>query len=300
MRTRSRSRGHIAGTDKKPDKRTETTGTQVPKKLLTIYTSGDLEHQLNKKGIPLIDTEDILEDIEDAEDEIENSEELEGMDDDNESLEDEDVDYDETIENDPFDIEERHKSRKAIYVVEVTISNDTPSIQFLQAPLALTTDISIENTLAARNKVFREMASFIAKSQKGFFLSPQMGNIINLNQKDLLIDMNGKGYKLAKEHISRMLDSLFFKIKGMGILPGKLLFKHYGHVTGLSKDDKLVLEYLSTCSKGLSQLEKAKELWEFIREKRGIEIKLTDNPNESDRYRTLTNMIRDAEGKTNG
>lgn len=294
MRTRSHNR----------KQRKEKVGKEIEKTLhakkilssKSILTSGNLEKQLGEMNIPLIDFEDILDEEESIESDLEESEDLEGLEE-NEVLEDDDIDYDEAPDEDPFDREDIERVQRGIYIVSVEINSDSPFIQFLHVPLADTSDAIVQNTFIIRYKYFREIAQFIALKQKNFFSKLEMEGIKNLNQEDLVKYIQKKGYKLKKEHISRMLDSLFFRIKGMGDVPAKNLFRRYGHKTGLSGEEKLSLaiEFLKNCKEGLTQLEKAKGLWEYVRDKKGIEIKLSHSTNENNKYRNLKNIINEAQ-----
>lgn len=292
MRTRGFAREKIKGTGKGQ----KTLPSKMRVLSQSVRTSGDIERQLNEINIPLINVDDLLEDAGDIENELDVSDDID-VDGEDEGSEDDNVDYDEPVEEELFDIESDNKSWKGIYVAEVMISKGIPSVSFLHVPIADTTDVVISGAIAERNKVFREMAVFLAARQCNFFESSEMGNIVNLNQEDLVKYLNAKGYKLPKEHVSRMIDTLYFMTTDKGKVPSRVLFKRYGHKTGLSKDDKLKIaaEFLNTCRDDVSQLEKAKRFWLYLKDKKGIEIKLPSSSDENNRFRNLKNMIRDAE-----
>lgn len=278
---------------------------QVKKITQTIRTAGDLDIVLRKINVEKQDNEEILEealdrDIDNLEDNVEPEDsDEEDLTEEHDEWEDDYTDYDEQKVSDPFDIEGKDTARHSIYIAEVLIIDSNPSVRFSKIPVYDTPNELIRNTLYERYKVFNEMAHFIVKKQKGFFLNPASGKLANLNQEDLVKYFKNKKYNLTKHNISRMLNSLLFRMVGLGYIPAKALFKRYGYVTGLSKDDKLSLarEFLKQRGKGLSQLEKARKFREFIKKKEGREIKLSNASKESDRYRTLINILRKAEEK---
>jgi hypothetical protein len=142
------------------------------------------------------------------------------------------------------------------------------------------------------------MAAFIAGAQKSYFKTRDKGQLANLNQQDLVAYLEKKNHKLKKEHVARMLDVLYFKIEGIGTIPAKYFFKRYGTTTGLSRDEKLAYtaEFLKGCDKDLSQIEKARELVKFIEKKTGKPIKLSDSPDEHNKYKQFKTIIQQVEG----
>lgn len=298
-----RTRGHSREKRKTAEKGQKKMPSKIKLLSQSIRTSGELEKQLNKINIPLVNVEDLLEDTEDIESGLDASEDLEGMetDDESEGFEDENIDYDEVNKEDPFDIEFNNKRWRDVHLAEVMLKKGIPSISFLHVPVADATDAVINGAITERNRVFREMAVFLATKQERFFESPVMDNIANLNQEDIVKHLNTKGYKIHKEHVSRMLDSLFFMLPGIGRTPSRILFKRYGKHR-LSKDDKLkfAAEFLDTCYDDISQLEKAKRFWEYIKDKKGIEIRLSSSNDANDRFRNLKNIIRNAEKMRKG
>ncbi len=285
---------------------------QIPEKkrvsLQTIRTAVDLTQTLAEINVQEEDIDGDLEDVfgEDTEMLKDN---IEGDNPDNDNLreeyEDENddyADYDELYTPDPFEIEDRVRRKRSIYIAEVTVNNDIPSVRFLQAPKFKTTDILIEDTLIHRFELFKEIAYFIAQKQIEYFSSFDKNRIHNLNQQDLVNYMQEKRDSFRKEHISRMLKALFFRIRGFGNLPSKYLFRRYGHKSKLSKPEKLALteEFLKTCDKSIKQIEKAKGLVRYIEQKMDIKIPLSDNPVESDRYKQWTDIIKEIEKAKNG
>jgi len=145
--------------------------------------------------------------------------------------------------------------------------------------------------------VFKEMALFIAGAQQSYFRTRDESTLANLNQQDLVKFLESKNHRLKKEHVSRMLDVLYFKTEGSGTVPAKHFFRRYGSKTRLSQAEKFAFakDFLRSCEKGLTQLEKAKGLVEFIRHK-GIDITLSDSGNDHNKYKQFKTVIQKIEG----
>lgn len=299
MRQRRAGRTKEGGKEKKGITGEKAKKINIPS--LSTRTASDLEMELNKRNIPLIDIRDLFNEIEDNESEFDAPEDIDGFDadDENSGFEDENVDYDEGGIEDPFDEEYDFKRRRGIYTAEVAYNDDVPSVSFLQIPIADTTNALFNGAIAERSRIFQVIAYFLSLKQKEFFKTATLNKIVNLNQLDLVRYLDTNGCKSAKAPVSRMLDSLFFVLPGMGRIPSRLLFKRYGHKTGLSKAERAELaeEFLKSCSDEVSQLEKAKRFWEYLRDQKGIQIKLASNDNDNDRFRNMKNIIRDAEKK---
>lgn len=299
MRQRGAGRTKVAGKEKKGITGEKTKKINIPS--LSIRTTSDLERELSKRNIPLIDIGDLLNETEDNESELDALEDIEGFDadDENSGFEDENVDYDDGGIEDPFDEEYDFKRRRGIYTAEVVYNDDVPSVSFLQIPIADTNNALFNGAIAERSRIFQVIAYFLALKQKEFLKTAMLNKIVNLNQKDLVRYLDTNGCKIAKEPVSRMLDSLFFVLPGMGRIPSRLLFKRYGHKTGLSKEERseLAVEFLNSCSDEVSQLEKAKRFWKYLKDQKGIQIKLTSSDNDNDKFRNIKNIIRDAEKK---
>mgnify|MGYP001565681499 CR=1 FL=1 len=271
------------------------------KSLQIIRTTGHLSETLREKNISELDIEDILEkDNETEEQDIETTEDTLGESDVGE--EDEDIDHDEIRVSDPFDIEHTGKIKRGRYIAEVPINEKgtclSHSIKFSQIPIYETDDNLNRNTLFERFKLFHKMASFIAQKQSGYFLHPQETNLINLNQKDLVNYL--QEYSISKEHVSRMLNALYFRVQGIGDIPSKYLFERYGKIE-LSKDKlfKLAEIFLGSVAnanrgKKFTRLHEAKAFRKFVKKEADCEIELSNNPNEHDRYKNIKNILHRA------
>lgn len=275
---------------------------QKKKSLQIIRTTAHLSETLRGKNIPELDMEDILEkDNETEEQDIDTTEDTLGEDDVGE--EDEDIDYDEIRVSDPFDIEYTGKIKRGRYIAEVPINEKgiclPRSIKFLQIPIYETDDNLDRNAIFERFKLFHKMASFLAEKQSGYFLNPQEINLINLNQMDLVNYL--QKYNISKEHVSRMLNALYFRVQGVGDVPSKYLFERYGHKTGLNKDElfnlaKIFLWSVTNTSRGkkFTRLHEAKAFRKFVKKETNREIELSHNPNEHDRYKNIKNILNRA------
>jgi|GEM_PF-1805277 len=277
------------------------------KSIQSIKTSQDLRQALAKMNV--------IEDIDEISDEMA-EEALEGIEDDildegvdedlteyYEETEDDYLDFDEEKGIDPFEGADRIKEpAMSGYVVEVRWEGNKPVIDFLEAPRFFVDDPLIEDALYQRMKIYREMVVFIARHQRGYIKSPAEDNLQELKQDDLVKHIQKK-FRLEKAHISRMLDNLFFKINGLGIVSAKGLFRSYwtrrGYGDALSRERKIsyAVEFLRELKdrKNYNQLQMAKMFWQFCKDKKGVEIKLSANPRENDKYRNLKNIIKEAE-----
>lgn len=273
--------------------------------LAIIKTTADLGQLMEQRNIPQIDFDEQLSDIL-AEDLEELEDIVEGENPDNDDLreeyddeEDDYKDYDEMGPNDPFEIEERDTSHKPIYVVTASFEKGDAIIEFQQVPQYDTNNVLVKNALLERNMLLHKMAFFIAQAQTSFFKTNDEKHLGNLNQQDIVEALKKQGKNLSKEHVSRMLDALYFKIEGLGTVPAKFLFKRYGTKSRLNQEDKLAdaCEFLKICDVNLNQLEKAKALVQFIEQKRGITIGLSGSKNEHDKYKQWKNIIRQVEAE---
>lgn len=280
------------------------------KSLRIIRTTSHLSETLRGINIQELDIEDILEkDNESEQQDIEQTEDA--LADDDVGEEDEDVDYDETMTFNPFEVEYIGKIKKGSYIAEVAVDRDTADsnhrIQFLQVPLYETdkkTDKKlIRDTLFTRFKLFYEMASYIAEKQFGYFSNPQETNLAELaglNQMDLVSYL--QKYNISKEHVSRMLNTLFFRVRGVGIIQSKHLFRRYGREPKLTGDRlfELAKTFLESGAntgregKKFTRLHEAKAFRKFVKKRTGVKIKLSDNPNEHDQYKNIKNILNKA------
>ncbi len=283
-------------TDQKPKKLPK----EKQKSLQTILTATSVEKKFEEMNIPQVNPEELFEDdkfLNDLSGE-ESTDEM-SLKDEYGEIEDEDIDFDEASRIDPFDIEDRDRIERAKYIVETFIRDDTFDVQFVYIPIFSTKNNLINNTLIRRYNIFKEMAYFIAEKQKSFFIKPDAKYLNPLNQKDLIEYLKRKEYKLEKGHISRMLDALYFRIKGRGDLPAKQLFKRYGHKTHVSRHDLLELAkgFLDSAyfNKNDSQLYRAKRFHEYLKEEKSVVIPLPDSLREDDKYRYLKNILKEAE-----
>lgn len=269
-----------------------------------IRTCSDLAEVIDKsKEIIAEDDSDLADDLENKSDEltdeIEPEEDEESTNGGEDEGNDDDIDYDEPDTGDPFDIEERGSGRRERYTVEISVKGNTPIIHFLHIPKFKTKDPLIKGAIYSRYKLFHEMAAFIGRKQIQYFQSKDEAKKVNLNQKDIVEHLNKKGIEgITTQHISRMLNALFFQIDGC-VYPARYLFRRYGHKLRLNQEDAITLgrEFLISLKNetGLTQVEKAKRFYEFLNNKRGFEIKLSDNPNESERFRSLIIIITQVE-----
>jgi len=278
------------------------------KGLHIIRTTGNLRETLNEKNIQEEDIEEILENDEEAEElDIENAEDTLAQDDIGE--EDEDIDYDETKTSNPFDVECIGEIKKGRYVAEVTAVEEPNNgfgyqVRFLQVPLYETDKKAdkklIRDTLFARYRLFYEMASFIAEKQFDYFSNPKGKDPVNLNQTDMVNYLQKNN--ISKEHASRMLNSLYFKVQGTGYMPSKYVFERYGHKTGMSKDEliELAKKFFEFSAEAqhrdgkFTRLDEAKAFRVFVKKQAGKEIELSDSANEHDRYKNLKNILNKA------
>lgn len=296
--------------EKRPQKKTgevkvaRTLSESKQKSLAAIKTAGDLSKLLNETNIAQVDVEEFLSEI--TQEEVEELEDTvlweepdnDGLREENDDLEDDYIDYDELRANDPFEVEDNENKGGPVYIVAVRFVEDNPVVEFLQVPQYSTNDVLVRNTIIIeRFRLFREMASFIVEIQKAYFKTKKNKVLANLNQQDLVISLEKNKFRMKKEHVSRMLDVLFFKIDGLGTIPAKYFFKRYGTKSKLSQEEKLLFatEFLSTCESGLTQLAKAKGLVEFIRHK-GIDIVLSNSENEHNKYKQFKTIIQRIEG----
>jgi hypothetical protein len=268
------------------------------KSLQAMLTTSNLGKLLSQVNVTEDDIDDIFADPEgDLEDTVANEEsDCEDLTVDHEETDDDYTDYDEDASFDPFDIENGGVRQSAGYVVGVFPDGENFTVKFLKAPMFDTGDVLIKSALFKRHVLFAVIASFIAVRQKEYFFSLNAEKLVNLNQEDLVRQMRKKN-NLSKEHISRMLEALFFRIDGLGYLPAKYFFKRYGHKTGLSQPEKLRLavKFLATCVKKCTLLDKAVRFREFIKAETGCEIELSKNEDMNNRYRHLKNIIKRAE-----
>lgn len=264
--------------------------------LAAIKTAGDLTELLNETNVAQVDVDDLLSEIVEEEyGELEDGVESELPDNDDlreehDESEDDYTDYDEIEAYDPFEVEDLEKKSSPIYIASVLFIQEKPIVEFLQVPYYDTKDILVRNTLEERLSLFNEMATFIAAAQKSYFKTKGKGSVGFLKQQDL-VEFLKKKHSVSKEHISRMLDALYFKFEGVGTIPSKAFFKR------LTQDEKIIFakEFLEQSDKNLSQLQKAKGLVKFIDQKTGISIKLSDNKNEHDKYKQYINIVRKVE-----
>jgi len=279
------------------------------KSIQSVKTTGNIRQTLEEMNIIIEDVDELIDEMAvEGLKEIEDDVRDEDMDEDPkeyyEEADDDYMDFDEERDVDPFDDADgiRGPSR-AGYVVEVRWEGSNPVIDFLEAPRFFVDDPLVEDALYQRMKIYREMARFIARRQKEYIKSPAEDNLQELKQDDLVNHIQKKNFNLGKAHISRMLDALFFKINGIGIVPAKGLFMSYwtrkSGEKALSRERMIsyAVEFLKALGdkKPDNQLKLAKMFWQFCKEKKGVEIKLPDNPNENDRYRNLKNIIKEAE-----
>ena len=274
----------------------------------TVYTSKDVVETLGRLNIPLVDFESIGEDVENelVLDADVAEEELVADEGDGEP-EDEDVDYDEPGESDPFDTEKPELSPIGIYVAEVRLKNGTPSVLFLQTPAfdGREGDTLVRDALLQRLKTLKAVAVFIAERQKAYFAEEEATRkwegLAGLNQTDVveyLESLKTKSINIDKAHFTKMLDSLYFRIKGLGDIPAKSLFKRRGGDFTEEERDDLAREFLALGKQFESQTEAAKEFWGFVKEKTGIEIALSDKAHsDGDRYRRLRDILKKAKGE---
>uniref|UniRef100_A0A7C3WLG0 Uncharacterized protein n=1 Tax=Dictyoglomus turgidum TaxID=513050 RepID=A0A7C3WLG0_9BACT len=290
-------------TVRKSEKKVKTISDKKRKSLLTLLTEPSLEKKFDEINIQQVNTEELF-DIEDLN--TPSEEDIEGVSITEEygEIEDEDIDFDEPPVFDPFDVEDRESFRNTKYIAEVSIRDGKSDVQFLYLPIFDAKNNLINGMLIKRNRIFKEMAYFIAERQKEFFISFDFNKVEPLNQKDLVKYINGRGYKLEKSHISRLLSSLFFRVKGKGDISARQLFKRYGYKTGLSKDEmlKLAEEFTKKGGDYKNQLDKAIKFHEYLKGK-GIKIQLSNSTNNNDKYRHLKNILKEVEnayGKTQG
>ncbi|MEW6418379.1 MAG: hypothetical protein AB1480_09695 [Nitrospirota bacterium] len=297
------AKGHskkIAKT-KKPTKETAQKPKKLPEEkqtsLQTILTATSVEKKFDEMNIQQVNPEELFKDDKFLKD-LSGEESIEEMSlkDEYGEIEDEDIEFDEPSRPDTFDIEDRDKIRRSKYIIEIFIENNNINAHSAHAPMFDTSDNLINGTMIRRYNIFKEMAYFIAEKQKGFFINPDLKYLNPLNQKDLVMYLQSKKYVLEKGHISRMLDALYFRIKGRGDLPAKHLFKRYGHKTRLSKDDMLTfaVRFLDIYNEKASQLDRAKRFHEYLKEEKNIEIPLSDSLKENDKYKYLKNILKEA------
>lgn len=277
---------------------------QIPKTLKegkkislnSIRTATSVEKNFEEMNIQQVNLEELFEDDKFFKDlSIEESTNEMYLKDEYGEIEDEDIDFDEPSKPDPFDIEDRDRFRRDKYIVEVFIRNNTLDVQFVHVPMFNANNNLINDTLSKRYGIFKNMASFIANKQKGFFVNPDFDNLNLLKQKELVEHLKDeKGYSLGKAHISRMLDALYFRIKGKGYIPAKRLFER--GILGLKKGDmlKLAKEFLINYKNKVSQHIRAKSFHEYL-EKKNIKIKLSESRNEHDKYKYLMKILKEAE-----
>lgn len=256
-----------------------------------IVTAADVGTKLAEKNISEVDIGELLDEsltdmpdspITEDEEKIELGDKIGAQDDD-------DWEFDELPEPDPFDVEERKKIFPLQYIAGVLFENKQPSIHFISIPLFKVKDNLDRNALLRRYKILKEMAAFIAERQINFFLGKNKATLTILQQIDLIKDIQNKGYKLSKVHVSRMLDALFFRIEGIGDLPAEYFFKSPRDI-----QREAAKEFIPRCGIELNQLEKAKLFEAFLKDK-GIDVNLSDNPNDHERYKNLKTIIKEAE-----
>lgn len=207
-------------------------------------------------------------------------------------IEDDDIDFDEPYDNfgttDPFDTPESTGMDNGKYVAKTLFDDGKVNVIFLTVPFSPVDDRLINKTIFERCLLFYEMASFIAQKQKAFFVEPSSKNLNTLNQNDLLQHL--KKHKVAKEHVSRLLDNLAFRIDGVGEIKAKFLFKRYGYRLKFAKDDKIALarKFLSSCPGEATLLQQGKDFREFLIKEAGASIR------EQVRYKHLENILKEA------
>ena len=273
------------------------------KSLHSIRTTGDLSKTLLAKNSQELDIEDLLEKENEAvEQDIEKVEDTQGEYDVGEV--DEDLDYDEAGVADNFDIEYLGKIKKGHYIAEVLLNENksyySDHVMFLELPVYEVYDKLTRDVLFERYRLFYEIATFIAGKQAVYFSDPKNVNPANLNQMDLVYYL--QKYNISKEHVSRMLNALYFRVKGIGDVTSKYLFERYGHKTGLNQEElsQLAKNFFEINSKSqgkrnkFTRLEEAKMFKEFVKKKIGKEIELSDSSKEHDRYKNIKNILNRA------
>jgi len=294
-------------TSKRVTKDTRATQKNLPENITLlkreILTSSYLVQTLEKRNIPLIDFEDIVDadtelnqetqPVELEEDSLQSIEEM--------GNEDEDVDFDEWKDDDPFDVEERDVQGFGRYVAQVDFQDGAAKINFKKTPAFRTTKKQqpVREALFSRHRAIKEMALFIAEKQRDYFVEgwkdPEL-MLEGLNQTDLVEYLQGRGMKLRKEHIARMLTSLHFMVSGLGAVPAIVLFERRGTKVPLTRPKMLDLatQFLKLQKEYRSFTDEAKHFREYITSMEGIEIKLSKKGREEDKYRHLRDILREA------
>ena len=301
----SRGRATIGGTTE-----TNATARAVPKGVSKlkpeIRTTSDLMVTLEKLNICELDLEEFAPEPDEVTEDMLEEDTLEDGIPEGEDLgeDDEDIDFAEAQSGDPFDLEDRVQSDSARYVVQVVYHGDTPIVTLLTAPAFDTKkeDQAARDALYMRANDIKEMARLIATRQKEFFLKrgyETRAGLAGLNQAELVAHFEGTGAGLAKEHVSRMLRSLFFKIPGIGEIPASSLFERTGSSKKLplTRPEKLRLakQFRALGTDYQNKTEGAKVFWKYIKDETGIEMKLSDKGRDEDRYRHLRNILKEAE-----
>lgn len=309
-----------------------------------IKTTADLDKLMEQRNIQQLDIDEYLtkilpEELKDLEDTIEG----ENPDDDDfreeyDDEEDDYKDYDEMRPDDPFEAEGRDRRHSQKYVAAVSFVEGLPVIRFLQLPQYDTNNTLVKNALLDRYELICKMASFIAETQKAYFMTYDEKKLNNLNQQDLVknwmpdservsVEKGLRDFKKTRKlkksdketydkerrkieqplknymiYVSRLLDALYFKIEELGTVPARFFIRRYGTKTRLTQEEKLAhaREFLKNCGTNLNQLEKAKGLAQFIEQKKGISVKLSNSKNEHDRYKQWKNLISRVEKEKEG
>jgi hypothetical protein len=284
--------------------------TEAEKKSLAIIkTAEDLHAQLLKRNIMEFDPDEFIESAleegyGDLEDDVKGElPDDDGYRDEEDDYEDEYRDFDEPFPEEPFEDESIKRSGSHRYTVKVSFIGDNPEIRFSEAPDYETGNLLINNALKERQLLIHKMALFIAGWQKEFFFEGKENCLKGLNQTDILKHLKAGGNKLSKEHISRMLDSLYFYIEGLGTLPAKYFFKRHDK-SGLTEEEKKAyakefLETIDTATK-MNQLEKAMALVKYLIEEKGISVRLSNNKDPHNKYKQWKKLISKVEKRREG
>lgn len=303
------AKGHSMRRLPLPEETVEKTQKKLPEgqKIVSasVRTTNDLDKLMEQLNIPQFDVDEFLSEIlpeecKDLEDTVEgdnpDGDDFREEDDD---LEDDYNEYDEMRPDEPFDTEERDNRYSQKYIATISFKETPPKIEFSNVPQYDTDNNLIKEALYERYELIYKMAYFIAETQGSYFKTGDEKDIKNLNQQEIVRFLKNK----RKEHVSRLLDTLYFKIEKIGTVPARFFIKRYGHKTGLTQNEKLeyAREFLESCgTTNLNQLQKAKKLVEFIEKEKGISIKLSNSKNEHYRYKQWKNLIHEVEKEKKG
>lgn len=291
------SRVRTAAQEKSPRKLPE--GKKVSQQ--SIVTATDLEQSLGKLNVRLPDEGELAEELlEDEEREV--------------SPEYGDLPFDEMPDGFGYedDIREFDEPDDALpeldladdegsgcpYLVSIEFRDGEPRGILRQAPRVETFDPVLSAAIRERCDRMLDRAAGIARAQRRFFEGEQdVKELVNYSQSDLLEELNQRWQgkrREDREHLSRVLDALWFRVPRWGELPARFFLRQYSRKSGLTASEKenrarhYLQETLHLGKRTIQQ--KAEGFVAWLRDS-GYQVELTPGKTEADTYKTWRNLI---------